>query len=79
MFAGAISLEDALRLVKVRAQAMQAAAETTEGAMISVVGLEESVLQSICEKASQETGEVCQIANYLFQKGYVVSGTQVAM
>jgi len=80
IFAGALSVEDALRVVKVRGEAMNKAAQIEKGGMVSVVGLEDTKLQEICEKAIQLTQNdskkklVCQIANYNFPKGRVVSG-----
>ena len=39
--AGVIGFEDALVLVKKRGEAMQAAADATEGGMVSIIGLDE--------------------------------------
>jgi [acyl-carrier-protein] S-malonyltransferase len=39
--AGVISFEDSLKLVQKRGQAMQAAADSTQGSMVSIIGLEE--------------------------------------
>jgi len=41
-FAGAISFEDGLKIVKVRGEAMQAASEASESGMVSVIGLDRS-------------------------------------
>merc|ERR1712060_204431 len=40
----------------------------------------ESTVQSLCsEVLSSKPDQVCQIANYLFPKGYTVSGTKEAL
>ena len=63
-----------LRLIHARATAMQEACEQREGTMLTVLGLQEVVLQHMCNNARTTTGgEVC-IANYIFPKGYVISG-----
>ena len=43
--AGLISFEDALILVQKRGQAMQAAADATNGSMVSIIGLDEQKVQ----------------------------------
>jgi len=86
VFAGSLSVEDALRVVKVRGEAMAKASQAEKGGMVSVVGLEDSKLKEICEKAvilaqgsDTKTKLICQIANYNFPKGRVVSGHEVCM
>lgn len=71
--AGVWTFEEGLRLVKLRGEAMQEAATATEQAMLSVAGLEQDVLDDLCKKATQP-GEVCQIANFLFPKGFSCAG-----
>merc|ERR1719321_1590382 len=73
--AGVLSFADGLRLVKIRGEAMQEAAQTgAKQGMLSVTGLEESKLKELCDKARQGD-EVCQIANFLFPKGFAVAGS----
>ena len=63
-FAGALSFEDGLRLVKLRAEAMQAAAaDGPPQGMLSVVGLERPVLERLCLEAKPAAGPggVCQV------------------
>lgn len=84
VFAGALSFEDGLKIVKVRAQAMAQAARTgPPHGMLSVVGLADVDLQTLCQQARQavqvEGGTVCQLANFLFPQGRVVSGHSAAL
>lgn len=72
-FAGGMSFEDGLRLVQQRGQAMQAAADQSDGGMVSVLGLEREKVEEICETARVD-GEVLQIANLLCSGNIVVSG-----
>jgi [acyl-carrier-protein] S-malonyltransferase len=74
--AGAISFEDALVLVQKRGQAMQAAADASEGAMVSIIGLYEEKVQQLCTQASQ--GELLQPVNFNCPGQIVVSGTKAA-
>lgn len=77
VFAGAMSFEDALRVVQCRGEAMQAAADLVPSGMVSVLGLEESFVESLCAESCLE-GEVLRIANYLCPGNLVVSGHQTA-
>ena len=72
-FAGAVSFEDGLRLVQQRGEAMQAAADETPSGMVSVLGLEQSQVQQVCDQSRNE-GEVLQIANLLCPGNIAVSG-----
>ncbi len=76
VFAGAMEFEDALRLVAVRGEAMQEAADATPSGMVSILGLERSQVEQLCEKARQ--GEILQIANILCPGNIVISGTNSA-
>ncbi|KAJ7521190.1 hypothetical protein O6H91_19G042100 [Diphasiastrum complanatum] len=75
-FAGAFSFEDGLKLVKLRGEAMQAAADATPSAMTSVIGLNADKVQELCDVANQEVSEEerVQIANFLCPGNYAVSG-----
>eukprot|EP00931_Biecheleriopsis_adriatica_P120021 TRINITY_DN95173_c0_g1_i1.p1 TRINITY_DN95173_c0_g1~~TRINITY_DN95173_c0_g1_i1.p1 ORF type:complete len:493 (-),score=156.76 TRINITY_DN95173_c0_g1_i1:48-1526(-) len=76
--AGVFTFEEGMELVKVRGAAMQEAAESRPQAMLSVAGLEQAALEKIC-KQQAVNGEVCQIANVLFPKGFSCAGTQAAI
>ena len=75
-FAGALSFEDGLRLVKLRGESMQAAADATPSAMVSVIGLDAEKTAALCAAATAEVGEAegVRIANFLCNGNYAVSG-----
>ncbi len=74
--AGAISFEDALILVQKRGQAMQAASNATEGAMVSIIGLDEEKVRQLCTEASE--GELLQPVNFNCPGQIVISGCKSA-
>ena len=74
--AGIISFENALVLVHKRGRAMQAAADATEGAMVSIIGLDEEKVQQLCNEAAQ--GELLQAVNFNCPGQIVVSGSKSA-
>ncbi|XP_076957260.1 uncharacterized protein LOC143632690 [Bidens hawaiensis] len=75
-FAGAFSFKDGLKLVKLRGQAMQEAADAAKGAMVSIIGLDSDKVQQLCDAANEEVEEAekVQIANFLCTGNYAVSG-----
>jgi [acyl-carrier-protein] S-malonyltransferase len=79
--AGVFSFEDGLKLVKLRGEAMQAAASTGKQAMLSVAGVEKAKLEDLCKEAAKKEGKgaICQIANELFPKGFSCGGTEAAI
>eukprot|EP00930_Biecheleria_cincta_P093068 TRINITY_DN8321_c0_g1_i1.p1 TRINITY_DN8321_c0_g1~~TRINITY_DN8321_c0_g1_i1.p1 ORF type:complete len:408 (-),score=104.53 TRINITY_DN8321_c0_g1_i1:245-1468(-) len=77
-FAGAISFEDGVKITKARGEAMQAAADSVDSGMVSVIGLDSETTKALCEKASADSGKSIQIANYLCKGNYTVSGDKVA-
>lgn len=76
--AGVFTFEDGLELVKVRGSAMAEAAKSRPQAMVSVAGLDQQTLERLCKEQSLG-GEVCQIANVLFPKGFSCAGTMFAI
>jgi len=75
--AGAISFDDALRLVAQRGKLMQAAAETSKGGMVSLMGLDEPKAAELCARAVQ-TGETLIPANFNCPGQIVISGSKTA-
>ncbi|CAI9107067.1 OLC1v1006343C3 [Oldenlandia corymbosa var. corymbosa] len=75
-FAGAFSFEDGLKLVKLRGEAMQDAADAAQSAMVSIIGLDSDKVQLLCDAANEEVDEAnkVQIANFLCPGNYAVSG-----
>lgn len=71
--AGLIGFEDALTLVQKRGQAMQAAADTTKGTMVSIIGLDEEKVRQICAEAAE--GELLAPVNFNCPGQIVVSGS----
>jgi len=74
VFAGALSFESGLRLVRERGRAMKSAGETMPGAMAAVLGLDTASLRDVCERASAETGGVLVVANDNCPGQIVISG-----
>lgn len=75
--AGAFSLADAARLLKLRGQAMQKAVPVGEGAMAALLGVGLNVAQKVAEAAAQ--GDVCQVANDNDPTQVVLSGHKRAI
>lgn len=67
--AGAVSFADGLKLVRLRGQAMQEAAQKTAGAMASVLGMELDALSAVCAESG------AQVANLNSPGQIVISGT----
>jgi [acyl-carrier-protein] S-malonyltransferase len=70
-----LHFEDALRLVAIRAAAMQKACELQPSTMAAVLGLEDKKVEDICAEVNNETGEVVVAANYNCPGQLVISGT----
>ena len=70
-----LSFEDALRLVSIRAKAMQAACALEPSTMAAVLALADEKVEEICSTVSKETGEVVVPANYNCPGQLVISGS----
>ena len=70
-----LSFEDALRLVSIRAKAMQAACEIQPSTMAAVLALADDKVEEICASVSAESGEVVVSANYNCPGQLVISGS----
>ncbi len=75
--AGAFSLADTARLLKLRGRAMQAAVPVGVGAMCALLGADLEKAQALADAAAQ--GEVCQVANDNDPTQVVLSGHREAI
>lgn len=72
---GTLTFDDALRLVSIRANAMQQACETAPSSMAAILALADDTVESICKEVSTETGEIVVPANYNCPGQLVISGS----
>ena len=72
---GALSFEDGLKLVSIRANAMQKACEINPSTMAAVLNLADDKVEEICAQIQAETGEVVVAANYNCPGQLVISGS----
>lgn len=70
-----LSFEDALKLVSIRARAMQKACELQPSTMAAVLALADEKVEEICAAVQAETGEVVVAANYNCPGQLVISGS----
>ncbi|MFN9279739.1 MAG: ACP S-malonyltransferase [Betaproteobacteria bacterium] len=77
--AGALSLDQALPLVRFRAQAMQEAVPVGVGAMAAILGLEAAAVREGCAQAAAATGQAVEAANFNDPKQTVIAGTKVGV
>jgi [acyl-carrier-protein] S-malonyltransferase len=75
--AGALAFEDALPLVRLRAQAMQAAVPEGTGGIAAIVGLDDAGIAQVCAEAAQ--GEVLEPANLNSPGQVVIAGHRGAV
>ena len=72
---GALSFEDGLNLVAIRANAMQKACEMNPSTMAAILGLQDEKVEEICSQVQEETEEVVVPANYNCPGQIVISGS----
>jgi len=75
--AGAISLADGVRLVKKRGGLMQQAVPAGQGAMAAVLGLDNEIIEKICQQAAE--GQVVAPVNYNSPGQVVIAGDKAAV
>ncbi|MBX6425319.1 MAG: ACP S-malonyltransferase [Variibacter sp.] len=75
--AGAFTIADTARLLRIRGRAMQQAVPVGAGAMAAVMGLELAEAQAVAAEAAQ--GEVCEAANDNGGGQVVLSGSKAAI
>ncbi|HEX8720943.1 MAG TPA: ACP S-malonyltransferase [Pyrinomonadaceae bacterium] len=76
--AGALSLRDALTVVRKRGRYMQEAVPVGAGAMAAVLGADIETVEAVCEEAARE-GEVCSAANINSPGQIVIAGSAAAV
>ncbi|KAL1517047.1 hypothetical protein ABEB36_000863 [Hypothenemus hampei] len=85
VFAGSLEFEKALKLVQIRAEAMQIASETFKGGMLTVFYGPESKLSFACKEAkawATDKGDPipeCIVSNYLYPHCKVIAGSESAL
>ena len=72
---GTLSFEDGLKLVSIRAEAMQKACELNPSTMAAVLALDDAKVEEICAAVSASTGEVVVAANFNCPGQLVISGS----
>ncbi len=72
---GTVSFSDGLKLVSIRANAMQRACEAKASTMAAVLGLEDERVEAICLEIATSTGEIVVPANYNCPGQLVISGS----
>ena len=75
--ASALTLEDAVRLVRARGRAMQEAVPAGTGAMAAIMGVSEADLTAACAEVAE--GEVLGLANFNAPGQIVIAGTAAAV
>lgn len=70
-----LSFKDALRLVQIRANAMQKACEGNPGTMAAILALTDEKVEEICSEVQHDTGEIVIPANYNCPGQLVISGS----
>jgi [acyl-carrier-protein] S-malonyltransferase len=75
--AGALNFADAIRLVRFRAEAMQAAVPEGVGAMAAILGLDDDAVRAVCNEAA--AGEVVEAVNLNSPGQVVIAGNKAAV
>jgi len=77
--AGALTLADALPLVRFRAQAMQDAVPVGVGAMAAILGLDADTVRAGCAEAASASGETVEAVNFNDPRQTVIAGTKAGV
>ena len=77
--AGALTLADALPLVRFRAQAMQDAVPVGVGAMAAILGMDAQAVRDGCAEVAAATGEAVEAVNFNDPKQTVIAGTHAGV
>lgn len=71
---GALTFEEGLELVILRGQLMQKAADSSEGTMAAIIGMDDEIVEAICDEATDQTFKPVVAANYNSPGQIVISG-----
>ncbi|GIX23112.1 MAG: malonyl CoA-acyl carrier protein transacylase [Caldimonas sp.] len=77
--AGALSLSEALPLVRFRAQAMQEAVPVGAGGMAAILGMEADEVRRHCAEVAASSGEVVEAVNFNDPKQTVIAGSKTGV
>jgi [acyl-carrier-protein] S-malonyltransferase len=77
--AGALTLAQALPLVRFRAQAMQEAVPVGVGAMAAILGLDAEAVRAGCAEAARASGETVEAVNFNDPRQTVIAGTKAGV
>lgn len=77
--AGALTISDTAKLLRIRGDAMQAAVPVGKGAMAALLGAEWDLATEIAEIAATDTGLICDVANDNGGGQVVLSGDKAAV
>lgn len=77
--AGALTLADALPLVRFRAQAMQEAVPVGAGGMAAILGLDAAAVREGCAQAAAASGEAVEAVNFNDPKQTVIAGSKAGV
>lgn len=77
--ANSLSFNDAVKLVHLRGQLMQAAVAEGQGAMAALLGKTDSEVEALCALIARQSGQVVEAANYNAAGQVVIAGTKDAV
>ncbi|XP_071785605.1 malonyl-CoA-acyl carrier protein transacylase, mitochondrial-like [Asterias amurensis] len=85
VFSGALDFEDAIQLIKIRAEAMQRASDVVPSGMLHVIGRASTRFKMMCREAADsclingQTNAMCMIASHVYPEAKVVAGNEEAL
>lgn len=80
--AGALSFDDAIRLVRLRGELNREATKDVQTAMAAIKYLPQQTVENLCSEVTndyKESSEIVSVANYNYRNQYVISGTSKAV
>ncbi len=77
--ANVLSLTDAVKLVRLRAEAMQNAVPVGVGGMAAILGIDDAVVKQVCTDAQAATGEIVEAVNFNSPGQVVIAGHKGAV